>query len=348
MKLQQPDALARHLCQKRLLPVYLISGDEPFLVQEAKQTILKAAKAGGFSVHERLEANGTSFDWSTLTTAAQHLSLFSDKTLLDLRLPTPKPGIQGSKQLVAYAKHLPDDKLLVITTGKFESNTHQAAWVKAIDKVGAVITLWPVISQQFPTWLKVRLADAKLCLSEQALASLAYHTEGNLLAATQTIERLQLLYGQSTSRIDETMLQAALTDSARFDVYQLIETALVGNLPKALRILSSLQAEAVPPTLVLWAITRELRRLAELAQAVQQGQPLSRLFQTQRIWSKQQPIIRAALKHHPKMSYWLSMIKQAQLVDCLIKGAAEQTNCWLAMERLLAGVACQLPAGSAV
>ena len=331
LKLEQ---LPGHLKQT-LAPIYLISSDEPLLQQEAKDTICKAAKAKGFLEHQRLEASTAKFDWEQINISMQNLALFSERTLIDLHLPKPKPGITGSKLLTQYAKCPPKNKVLLITTGKFESATQRAAWLKAIEACGVIIRIWPITPNQLPQWLNQRLQQAGLRIDTHALQLLANSTEGNLLAAAQTIEKLCLQYGNTNKTLNEETVAESLSDNARFDVYQLVETALMGNVVKSVRILSSLQAEATPPTLILWAISRELRRLSQMAQALQQGQLLHQLFREYGVWDKHQAIMRRSLTRHPAPTYWRKLICRAQKIDCLIKGAASG-NLWVEFERLLA------------
>jgi len=207
------------------------------------------------------------------------------------------------------------------------------------------LCIWPITPAKFPAWLSGRLKAAGLRVEPSALDGLVYHTEGNLLAAAQTVERLALQYGKIDRLLTETEVSGALTDNARFDVYQLVETALMGDLVKTLRILTRLRAEALPPTLLLWAINRELRRLTRIAYGVQQGQSTALLFKAQHVWPKQQAVLQSALRRFPNALYWQKLIQKAQVIDSVIKGVSNG-NYWVEFERLLACMAYQPSRGA--
>ncbi len=254
----QPEQLESRL-RGALAPVYFISGDEPLRVMEAADAVRSRARAAGFEEREVLSVNA-GFDWNSLAAAAGSLSLFSPRRVLDLRLPGGKPGEAGAKALRAYAEAPPEDTLLLITSGKLEPAARKSRWVQALDQAGVVVFVWPLDRRQLPAWVRTRLKRRGLEATPEAAALLAERVEGNLLACVQEIDKLYLLQG--AGRVDARDIANAVADSARFDVYDLVDTALAGDGARGVRILNGLQGEGVAPAVVLWALARDLRQLA--------------------------------------------------------------------------------------
>ncbi len=242
---------------ERLLPVYLVCGDEPLLVGEATDLIRARARTQGFDEREVFFIERSASVWETITQAAQSLSLFSTRRLLDIRLPTARPGIAGATALQRVIDAAGPDLLVLIVTGALERETHSAPWVQAAQARGAVLPLWPVERARLPQWLRIRFRAARLQPEEAALELLAERCEGNLLAARQEIDKLALLLGPGAA-VTPADIAASSADSARFDVYQLGPAVRAGDAARALRILAGLHAEGAEPVLVLWALAREL------------------------------------------------------------------------------------------
>lgn len=221
----RPEQLSSAL-QKQLAPIYLISGDEPLLVQEACDQIRSSARQQGFN--ERVLYHGDkSFDWSQLLSEANSLSLFADRKILELRIDNGKPGDAGSKALVEYASQPSEDNLLLIVTPKLDGNAQRSKWFKALDKVGVTVQIWPINEQQLPHWLEQRLRTAGLNADRDTISLLAAQVEGNLLAAAQEVEKLKLLAPEG--QVTPEMVSGMVTDSARYDVFSLIDKALHGD-----------------------------------------------------------------------------------------------------------------------
>ena len=246
---------------KKLAPVYLLSGDEPLQLGEAADDIRRAARVAGFAEREVLSMQEGG-SWHALQQAAESMSIFADNKIIDLRLPTAKPGTEGGKVLTAYCQHPPEHVLLLITTGKLEAATKKSQWLQAIDAVGVIVQVWPLQDSELESWLQRRAGKRGMQLDTDALKLLKSRVEGNLLAAAQDIEKLYIQHGAVT--ITQAMIEAEVADSARYDVFKLVDAALSGNLVRTLRILNGLQADNIPAPVVLWALSRELRALFSL------------------------------------------------------------------------------------
>lgn len=254
-----PDALGGHLARD-LSPVYLLCGDEPLLVGEAADAVRAKARAAGFAdrvVH--FIERGSS--WADVRADAGSLSLFASRRIVELRMPTGKPGVTGSAVIVELIERRDPDTLLLILTERLEREAQGASWVRAVDAHGAVVTAWPIGRDKLPAWLEARARRAGLQLEPAALALLADRTEGNLLAAQQEIDRLALTVRQGKVGVAE--LTDSVGDSARFDVFTLGTATRAGNAARALRIIAGLRTEGVEATLVLWSLLREARQMLQ-------------------------------------------------------------------------------------
>lgn len=243
---------------EQLRPAYLVSGDEPLLVGEAVDAIRAAARAGGFT--ERLvffiERGGGA--WEDVLSAAQALSLFAERRIIEVRLPSGKAGTAGAAALARLIEASGEDLLSLMVTGRLDRDVLSAPWVQQVQARGAWLPIWPVDRARLPQWLRARFARAGLGASPEALELLAERSEGNLLAARQEIDKLALLLPRG-ARVELPDVLAGSADSARFDVFRLGEAVRAGEAGRALRILESLRAEGGETVLVLWALLREVR-----------------------------------------------------------------------------------------
>jgi len=319
MKLNSTQ-LGKHL-QGNLSPVYVVSGDEPLLCQEATDAIRAAARQQGFSERQVFNAENN-FDWGNLLQASASLSLFADKRLLELRLPNGKPSDKGAA-LLEYLARPAEDSILLINLPKLDGSTQKSKWAKALIEGAQTqfMQIWPVDAHQLPQWIRQRLAQSGLSASAEAVDMIAVRVEGNLLAAAQEIEKLKLL--AEGTQIDVDTVHAAVADSARFDVFGLIDAALNGEASHALRILEGLHGEGVEPPVILWALAREIRMLATIAQQYGQGMPLEKAFSSARppVWDKRRPLVSKALQRL-SAARWAALLQDAQQIDAQIKGQA--------------------------
>jgi DNA polymerase-3 subunit delta len=252
------DDLPRRL-EQALSPAWLIAGDETLLVGEAADSVRACARAAGYSGRE-LFFTDRSFDWSELRTSSASLSLFAERRIIELRMPSPRPGKEGGAVLAKLAADPAPDTLLLVMTTRPERDTWASAWFKAFEKHGVVVQSRPVEIARLPQWIASRAARQGLTIDREAAQLLAERVEGNLLAAHQEIAKLALLHPGGA--IGGAEVRAAVANSARYDVYQLGEAALDGDASRSLRILEGLRAEGAEPPLVLWVVCRELRAIA--------------------------------------------------------------------------------------
>ncbi len=287
----KPEQLSVAL-KKSLAPVYFISGDEPLQLGEIADAIRKAAKKAGFENREILSAE-TGFEWNQLAFTADSYSLFADKKIIDLRLPSGTPGIEGSKALIAYCERLPEDTILLVTAGKIAGSALKTKWLEALDKKGVVIQVWPLEGNDLIRWLQQRAEQRELRIETEGLRILASRIEGNLLAAAQEIEKLYVLYG--TANLSSRQISEAVADSSRYDVFKLMDSVLAGSVGRILKVLSGLRSEGVATPIVLWALTREARVLIKMKLAISQGQNREVVFKNNQIWDKRKQLISNAL-----------------------------------------------------
>ena len=316
MKLK-PDQIQGHL-QRNLAPIYLVGGDEPLQIQETADAIRAQAREVGFTEREVLNVD-KGFDWDSLLQSTQTQSLFGDKRLLELRLPGSKPGDKGGRALRAYAENPAPDTVLLIICGKLESSTTRAKWLQSLEHAGVFIQVWPVDAGRLPQWIQQRMRSRGLQASRDAVNLLADKVEGNLLAASQEIEKLLLLHG--AGHVDEEAIAASVADSARFNLFGLVDSSLDGKPVRMSRMLSGLQGEGVEPTLVLWAFSREIRALSEMAYGMSQGKRVEAVLAENRVWDRRKPLIKNALKRHT-LPGWNGLLQRCSYIDRVIKGLA--------------------------
>jgi DNA polymerase-3 subunit delta len=254
-----PEGLGDHLSQT-LLPLYLVSGDEPLLVAEASDAIRARARASGFAERQVFFIERAASVWEEINQEAQALSLFAAKRLVEIRMPGGKPGTAGAAALLRLYQAAGPELLVLIITGQLERETQGAEWVDALAQRGAYLPIRMVDRAALPRWLHSRFAARALTASEDAVALLAERSEGNLLAANQEIDKLALLLAPG-SAVSAAEVEVGSAHSARFDIFQLTDAVRAGDPARALRILGGLQAEGTEPPLVLWALGRELRAM---------------------------------------------------------------------------------------
>jgi DNA polymerase-3 subunit delta len=327
-----PEKLAGHL-QKQLLPVYLVSGDEPLLVQECGDMIRASARAAGCNEREVYDA-GAKFDWNELLGGASAMSLFAERKLTELRLPSGKPGAEGSKALCEYLEMAGGDDVLLIIAGKIDRQSTNSKWYKALDKAGAVIQLWPVSPQELPRWLGQRIRAAGLRIDNEALQLLAERVEGNLLAAVQEVEKLKLLANDDHITVD-TITQGVL-DNARYNLFGMVDSALAGDAAGSLRMLRGLRGEGSEASVVLWALAREIRALADMRSDCDRGQSVQQVLAARRVWKNRIPLVQGALQRHNRASL-AALVERAAATDGSIKGFADG-NPWDNLESLVTGL----------
>lgn len=314
MKIQAKD-VGSHL-QKNLAACYLVSGDEHLLVGETLDAIRQAARAEGFTSRE-LHIATTGFDWPRLLGSSANLSLFADKRIVELRLPTGKPGQAGAQAIIDLTRQAGSDLLFIVSTPKLDRTAGASKWAKAIDSRGVTVPIWPISTSELPGWIGARMRAAGLQPDRDAIALIADRVEGNLLAGAQEIEKLRLRLG--AGRVSAEAVTNAVADSSRYDVYKLVDAALAGKPRRALRILTGLRAEGIEAFFVVWALTRELRSLGKLDDAIRQGADLSTGMQKAGVWRNRQGLVRSCIGRHQHGAFHC-LLKAAARADQAAKG----------------------------
>jgi len=344
MELKTVGNFERQLASEPLRPVYLIAGGESLLVQEAADALRAKARGEGYLEREVLDADA-SFDWNSLSMGLASLSLFATRRLFDLRLPSGKPGKDGSEAILAYCADPPPDTVLLITAQEW-SLRHAGKWSEAIGKAGHVLPVWPIKPHEMSDWLVKRLRSRGLQASPQAVQRLLDRIEGNLPAAAQEVDKLALLMapklvGEANGNrngtvIDVDLMESLVADSSRFDVFRLIETALAGDATRAVRMLKGLRGEGEQVPGLLPMIAREIVAVATLAR-VAVGGNLMNAMREARIWESKQALYRRAVERHPA-ARWEEFVGECGRIDRIAKGR-ESGDAWLALERLLVTIA---------
>ena len=309
------DALDAHL-NKPLAALYVITSDEHLLAMEAADKIRKAARAQGFSEREVLTVD-RSFKWGELLAANQSQSLFGDKKLIELRIPTGKPGKDGGQALQTYAASLSPDNLTLISLPKLDWATQKAAWVTTLQQASVFIDIPLIERTQLPAWIGARLAAQGHSADKQCLDFIADRVEGNLLAAHQEIQKLALLH--PSGKLSFEQIHDAVLNVARYDVFNLNEAMLAGDAARLARMIEGLQGEGEALPLVLWAVAEEIRTLLKLKSGMSQGRQLGMLLKEYRIWGPRERLMEPALRRL-KLSTLESALRQAAQIDKMIKG----------------------------
>ena len=309
------EQLAAHL-DRELKPVYVVYGDEPLLVIEAADAIRAAARRQGFDEREVLTAL-SGFNWNELHQAAGNMSLFGGRKLIDLRIPTGKPGRDGSTAIQDYCARPSPDALLLVTLPGLDWSEEKAVWLKALGDAGVAIKLIPPNLAELPAWLSGRLKRQNQSADSDALRFVAERVEGNLLAAHQEILKLGLLY--PAGELSLSQVQDAVLNVARYDLDGLREALLSGDAARLTRTLDGLQQEGEAPPLVLWAMTEEIRALAIVKAGQKENKALDQLLKEARVWGTRQAPFRRALQRLETDAVNTALIDAAH-IDRLIKG----------------------------
>ena len=337
------DRLASQLGAEPLRPAYLIAGPEPLLVLEAADAVRAAARVQGITEREVFDAEGQREpDWAALESTFRAPSLFASRRLVELRLPTGKPGTEGAKVIAEFCADPPADVTLLVTAGDW-SMKHGGKWSEAIARAGHVVVAWTVKPHELVDWIERRLRAKGVRADREAVQRLAERVEGNLLAAAQEIDKLVLLgIGSDGGVLDAARMGALVADAARFDVFRLVDAAMNGQGAQVSRMLEGLRAEGEVVPALLGMIVKELQVAAALAQVQARNGNLASEFKVQRIWDSKQAMYRRALQRHDA-GRWQRFVAEAGKVDRIAKGrarvGAEPADPWLALERLLLAVA---------
>lgn len=325
-----PHAIYKQLAAGELKPVYLIAGAEHLLVIEVADALRARAKELGFLERDVLDVE-TNFDWNRLGDASRSMSLFASRKLIDLRLPTGRPGKEGSAAIMEFCASPPPDTVLVVSANDW-SKKHEGAWSAAIERVGTAVIMWPLKREELPEWISARMKSRGFKATSDAIALLADRVEGNLLAAAQEIDKLALMYAGQT--VDITTLEASVADDARYDVFRLTDAAIGADAGRALHIVAGLRAEGEELIPLLGWMLMQLRLLLRLASA----QNVDSALRSERIWpAAREGMFKRALKNGDR-AHWERCLNQAGRIDRIAKGRGDGDG-WRELERLVAAIA---------
>ena len=337
----RPDGLPAHLARK-LDPLYVVHGDEPLLALEAGDAIRTAARSAGIVERELLVVE-PGFKWDAFIGANANASLFADRKLVDVRIPSGKPGVEGGKALEAYAANPNPDNVTLITLPRLDKATQTSAWFTALAETGVTIAVQALERDALPRWIASRLARQKQEASPETLAFLADHCEGNLLAARQEIEKLGLVLPEGKLAADA--VEAAVADVARYDVFAASEAWLAGDATRALRVLSVLEAEGDGPQLAIWALGEDLHAIAAVQSMLRDGMPMTAALRNARVWGKRQSAFERATRRLSTVAVEQHLATLAT-IDALSKGIG-LGNAWdelIVLAMSVAGKRARAPA----
>lgn len=333
------DRIASQLAGEPLRPAYLVAGPETLLVLEAADAVRAAARAQGVGERIVFDMEGRDADWDALAASLHAPSLFASRRLIEVRLPTGKPGNEGGKLICEFCAAPPSDVVLLVVAGEW-SKSHAGKWSEAIGRIGHLCIAWQVKPHELNGWIDRRLRSRGVKATPDAVARLSQRIEGNLLAAAQEVDKLALLaQGEAPSNpLDAEAMDALVADSARFDVFRLVDASLNGNAPQVSRMLAGLRAEGEAVPALMGMVVKELQTVATLARARNFAAECRNL----RIWDAKQAVYKRALGKHPP-EQWQRFLAEAGRVDRIAKGRVrvgeESADAWLQLERLLLAMA---------
>jgi DNA polymerase-3 subunit delta len=313
------EQLEAHLARE-LRPLYAIHGDEPLLSLEAADAIRARGRSNGFSERTVLSAE-RGFDWSGLEASAANLSLFGDRRLIELRVPSGKPGADGARAIEAFCARLPADTLTLVTLPRVDRAGQSSAWFQALEEKGVIVNVFPVERSRLPEWIAARLARQKQQAKAETLRFLADCVEGNLLAAHQEIQKLALLL--PPGELDFETVREAVMSVARYDAGKLTEAMLSGDRPRLARMLEGLRGEGEAPPRILWLLAEEIRAVCRVQDGIASGRQLAELLREARVWGDaRQTLVGRAARKFPRGAL-LAALEHAAGVDRVIKGIAK-------------------------
>jgi DNA polymerase-3 subunit delta len=332
--------LSAHL-QKGLRSLYVLHGDEPLMQQEAADAIRSAARAQGYTERSVHTVSGAHFDWSEVLAAGGSLSLFADKQIVEVRIPSGKPGKDGSAALqqLAASTQGNDSTLTLVSLPRLDAATRKGAWFGALENFGVSVQIDPVERNALPQWIAQRLKNQGQSVStgeegQRTLQFFADRVEGNLLAAHQEIQKLGLLY--PPGELSQAQVEAAVVNVARYDVFKLSEAVLSGQVARVQRMLEGLQAEGEAAVLVHYTLAEDIRALKRVKDAMSAGKPLPMALREQRVWGPRERLFERVLPRMTEVRLH-GLLQAAHQVDGIVKGLKVPdwpTDPWQALQRL--------------
>ncbi len=328
------EKLADSIARKGLSPVYYISGDEPLQMLETTDLVRRQARQSG--CEERIVLDVLKgFDWGQLNQASANLSLFASRRLIELRLGTQKPGKEGASALVDYVAQKESEDILLITSEKIDKRIQQGRWFKALDSAGVTVQIWPIEPGRLPDWIGQRMQTYGKNMDRDAASLIAERVEGNLLAARQEIDKLALLVDKDSVDLKDVM--EAVSDSSRFEVFDLVESSLSGNTERVARMLRGLKGEGAEAMSIFGALMWEIRRVCSMSHEIALGTSKDSVFATYRVWQQRKFATNSILNRYSDKQLHI-LLQRATLVDKAMKGAIK-ANAWDLLENFLFRIA---------
>lgn len=325
--------------RKELKPVYLLFGSEILLLEEVSDALRKEARQQGYTERDSFVVE-QGFDWGALLQSGSSMSLFDEKRLIELRMPTGKPGQPGSRMLIELAENMPPDTLLMVICGAVDRTGQNQKWFKALDAAGVTAEAKEVKLADFPGWLSHRLRSKGLLPDQQSIELLTHYFEGNLLAAAQEIDLLALNISSDNGSLHDAkqqlaVLQSSVSDNSRFTVFSYLDACLAGDSQRTGRIIDALRAEKDQSVFLIIMLGREVRRLTQIASALAGGANKGQVFKQYRVWGADQHRIDGAIRRHGR-DQWQQILQQIAKLDKIAKGRAssEGISIWFDIEKL--------------
>jgi len=328
------DQLADNIKRKGLSRIYYISGDEPLQMLESADLVRQFARQQGCEERTVLDV-AKGFDWNQLAQASANLSLFATKRLIELRLGTQKPGKEGAAALVEYAAQSDSEDVLLITSEKIDKRIQQGRWFKALDSAGVTIQIWPIETARLADWVGQRMQAYGKKMDRDAASLISERVEGNLLAARQEIDKLALLVDKDTVDLKDVM--GAVSDSSRFEVFDLVESCLCGDSERIVRMLNGLRGEGAEPMSIFGALMWEIRRICSMSHEIACGNPKDSVLASYRVWQQRKYATNSILKRYSDRQLHI-LLQRATIVDKAMKGAIK-ANAWDLLENFLFRIA---------
>ncbi len=311
----RPEALNSQLSNK-LESLYFVFGAEILLIEQSLGAINSAAKRAGFDEKITFDIDGN-FDWGNVTAELSTISLFSPKRIIECRLKTGKIGVKGSKALSEIAASVPDDILLVISTGKLDMAQQKSKWFKTLEQFGNVVQHWEVQADHLVGWIANHMASSGLSANQDIAQSIAFCTEGNLLASMQEIQKLKMAYPDGN--VDTKAYLKQVNQQSKYTIYGLIDAALSGNIQQTNKIYNTLRDDTSMPIQLSSSLYREIKSLINMSIEASQAKNIDTVLQSHRVWNKRKPIITNALKRHPYQRLQKILLSLGR-IDRSIKG----------------------------
>lgn len=308
-----------HQLQKNIAQLYTLFGNEPLLIAEATDLIRASATQQNYNEREVFTVDHR-FDWDELQQANNNLSLFGDKRVMDIRIPSGKPGREGGKAIEAYCQTLPQDTITLVTLPRIDKQGQSSKWFKALEKAGVTVPFYPVERTQLPAWIEQRLIKQQQSTNTETLQFLADCVEGNLLAAHQEISKLALLY--PVGKLSFEQVKDAVLEVARYDVFKLSEAMISGNTARYVRILEELKGEGTAPPLILATLAEQIRSLLLIRKGLDAGKPMMQLLRETRVWGERQRLMENAARRIGSKSLTSTLLLIAK-IDRISKGVAK-------------------------